>query len=337
MSDLAVLQTILPPGADPVLRAEWHAVARSSDIARSQILAVRILGEDLVLWRAEDDALHAWQDLCIHRGARLSLGWVESGCLVCPYHGWKYAATGQCVAIPAQPDRTPPLKARAITFSAKERHGLIWVCLGQPAHLLPDFPVAEDAAYRSYACGPYRFTARGPRLIENFLDVSHLPIVHAGLLGEPGRAAIADYEMEPVREGEGPASGDIRVFQPDPDGTGRAAEVVYRYRVHAPLVASFVKSQGDQRLHMLYAVTPVEAGVSMAWAVFVMNYALDVPEADLQAFQKEVILQDKAIVESQRPELLPLDLQAELHLRSDRLAMAYRVWLRATGMRYGVA
>jgi len=47
--------------------------------------------------------------------------------------------------------------------------------------------------------------------------------------------------------------------------------------------------------------------------------------------------QDRAIVESQRPELLPLDLQAELHLRSDRMAIAYRKWLREIGMRYGVA
>ena len=45
--------------------------------------------------------------------------------------------------------------------------------------------------------------------------------------------------------------------------------------------------------------------------------------------------EDRAIVESQRPELLPLDLQAELHLRSDRMAIGYRTWLRQLGLRYG--
>jgi phenylpropionate dioxygenase-like ring-hydroxylating dioxygenase large terminal subunit len=54
-------------------------------------------------------------------------------------------------------------------------------------------------------------------------------------------------------------------------------------------------------------------------------------------FQDHVSEQDRVIVESQRPELLPLDLQAELHLRSDRMAIAYRKWLRAIGLTYGTA
>jgi phenylpropionate dioxygenase-like ring-hydroxylating dioxygenase large terminal subunit len=48
-------------------------------------------------------------------------------------------------------------------------------------------------------------------------------------------------------------------------------------------------------------------------------------------------MQDKPVVESQRPELLPLDLQEELHLRSDKTAIAYRRWLREIGMSYGTA
>jgi hypothetical protein len=54
----------------------------------------------------------AWQDLCIHRGARLSLGWVSIDKLVCQYHGWEYDVNGVCVRIPAHPDQKPPIKAR---------------------------------------------------------------------------------------------------------------------------------------------------------------------------------------------------------------------------------
>jgi phenylpropionate dioxygenase-like ring-hydroxylating dioxygenase large terminal subunit len=68
-----------------------------------------------------------------------------------------------------------------------------------------------------------------------------------------------------------------------------------------------------------------------------MNSGHDVPEAELVAYQDRIFAQDQPIVESQRPELLPLDLQAELHLRSDRAAIAYRQWLRAIGLSYGVA
>jgi len=68
-----------------------------------------------------------------------------------------------------------------------------------------------------------------------------------------------------------------------------------------------------------------------------MNYGHDIPEEQLLAYQNHITAQDKPIVESQRPELLPLDLQAELHLRSDKTAIAYRRWLRELGMSYGTA
>lgn len=322
---------------DPVLHGQWFVASRSADVPEQTPIAKRMLGTDIVLWR-DAGQLHAWQDLCIHRGAKLSLGKIRDGCIVCPYHAWVYDGEGKCIHIPAQPHRLPPVRARANVFHARERYGLIWVCLTEPSKELPDFPLAEDPTYRTFVCGPYRFEAKGPRLIENFLDVGHLAIVHAGLLGDADHQTIPDYEViESSVEGSGPTARDIRIHQPDPDGTGRAAEVSYEYRVHAPLVASFVKSQEANQLFMGYSITPVEEGSSEAWAVFAMNYGFEIPEDDLRSFQETVVMQDKAIVESQRPELLPLDLQAELHIRSDRMAIAYRKWLLATGLRYGVA
>ena len=337
----------LPSSAlhDPVLRAQWFAVAQSSQVPLSQPVARRLLATDIVLWR-DAHALHAWQDLCIHRGAKLSLGTVRSSrdpaiastCLVCPYHAWEYDTTGNCVHIPAQPDRTPPVKARANVFQVQERYGLIWVCIGDPLCPVPDLPLAESPGFRAFLCGPYEFEAKGPRLIENFLDVGHLAIVHAGLLGDALHAAIPDYEIDPsASSATGPAARNIRIHQPDPDGTGQPAEVVYDYQVHTVLTSSFIKSQGANRLFMGYTITPTEENISVAWAVFAMNYGFAIPEESLRAFQDKVTLQDKAVVESQRPELLPLDLQQELHLRSDRLAIAYRTWLKSTGLVYGIA
>jgi vanillate O-demethylase monooxygenase subunit len=68
-----------------------------------------------------------------------------------------------------------------------------------------------------------------------------------------------------------------------------------------------------------------------------LNYGHEIADEELLRFQDHVSEQDRLIVESQRPELLPLDLQAELHLRSDRMAIAYRKWLRAIGLTYGTA
>jgi phenylpropionate dioxygenase-like ring-hydroxylating dioxygenase large terminal subunit len=335
---------------DPYLRHEWLAVGWSSSVQPGDLRPVRLLGRDLVLWR-DATGIHAWEDLCIHRGAKLSLGQVRNACVVCPYHHWEYDNTGKCVHIPSNPDQPPPLKARANVFHARERYGLIWVALSsslacgsslddRPRHEIPAFPEAEDPSFRKILAGPYRFRAKGPRIIENFLDVAHLPFVHAGLLGDPTRARIEDYEVDSTPDGV--AARNIRIWQPDPDGTGNPAQVGYNYRVQHPLTASFRKTQGNQCFAMLDTVTPLGPtnaadDESLAWVVLALNYADDSSDEELRAFQDKVSAQDKAIVESQRPELLPLDLQAELHLRSDRTAIAYRRWLKELGMEYGTA
>lgn len=68
-----------------------------------------------------------------------------------------------------------------------------------------------------------------------------------------------------------------------------------------------------------------------------MNYGHDIPEEKLRSWQDTIFSQDRPILESQRPELLPLDLQAELHLRSHCLAIAYRTWLNQLGLSFGTA
>ncbi len=126
--------------------------------------------------------------------------------------------------------------------------------------------------------GPYRFRAKGPRIIENFLDVAHLPFVHAGLLGDPSRAQIEDYEVETTPNGV--IAHDIKIWQPDPDGTGNPAQVFYDYTVERPLTASFRKRQQGKCFTMLDTVTPIEGGTnredeSLAWVVLALNYADD--------------------------------------------------------------
>lgn len=318
---------------DPWLGTQWYAVAWSSELVAGRALARTVLQMDVVLWRSAD-GVRCWRDLCIHRGAKLSLGTVRNDCLVCPYHAWEYNASGRCVRIPAQPDVPPPLKARAETFAACERYGMVWVRLdGDASSAPPDFPFGDAPGFRLCHAGPYRFRALGPRVMENFFDVAHLGIVHAGLLGDPQRVEIEDYEV--AMTDAGPEAGNIRIWQPDPDGTGKPALVTYRYWASAPLTGGLEKLHNGQRFAILLQVVPVDAEYSEARMVIAMDYGHDVPVEEIVRFQDTVALQDKAIVESQRPELLPLDLQAELHLRSDRMAIAYRKWLREIGFGYG--
>jgi phenylpropionate dioxygenase-like ring-hydroxylating dioxygenase large terminal subunit len=319
---------------DPRLAVEWFAVAWSREVVAGKLVARKLMGRDIVLWRSAQ-GIHCWRDLCIHRGAQLSLGKVCNDRLVCPYHAWEYGASGQCVHIPSHPDQPPPSKARAQTYHARERYGIVWACLGEPLGDVPRFASGDDPGFRLMLAGPYSFRAQGPRVVENFLDVAHLGFVHAGLLGDPEHGTIEDYQVETGPNG--PEAHEIRIWQPDPDGTGKGAHVTYHYWVDGPLTVGLEKVYGDQRFALLMQVAPIDGDTCESRLIIAMDHAHEMPEQHFVGFQDLVSAQDKVVVESQRPELLPLDLQAELHLRSDRMAIAYRKWLREIGLSYGTA
>jgi phenylpropionate dioxygenase-like ring-hydroxylating dioxygenase large terminal subunit len=319
---------------DPVLLNDWHAVALSTEIKEGQVKQVRLLGEDLVAWRSGGVAC-IWKDICIHRGAQLSRGCVKGGLLMCPYHGWTYNTAGQCTKIPAHPEQKPPPRAKAMTFPVVERYGLIWTCMGTPERPLIEFPEYEDASYRKVMCGPYLVNASAPRIIENSLDVAHFAFVHEGILGDPEHAEIKDFEAEMT--GDGVVARDIRFWQTDPDGTGKPGDVAYNYWVPRPFTLILRKSSNGPLFALMQTTTPADECRSIFYSCVAMNYAHDVPEEEIRGFQDRVFAQDIPVIESQRPELLPLDLQAELHLRADRTSIAYRQWLGKLGLSFGTS
>ncbi|HZU14821.1 MAG TPA: aromatic ring-hydroxylating dioxygenase subunit alpha [Chloroflexota bacterium] len=314
---------------DPVLRHQWHVVARSSAVADRPV-GVDLLGERVVLWRSGGE-IRAARDLCIHRGTRLSIGRLDGDRLVCAYHGWEYDGEGRCVFIPAHPDRDPPAKARVEMYHAAECSGLIWVSLGPPVEDVPAVPELHDPTFRKVLCGPFDVQAEAPRVIENFLDVTHFPYVHEGFLGDPHHASINDYTA--ARTPEGIVTTEIEVWQPDPDGTGVGRSVSYIYKVLRPLTAYFSKTTGGA-FSMLFMVTPVARRHSQAWMFVFMDYG-EMPDEEVESFQSTIFMQDLAILTNQHPEELPLNLADELSLRSDRTSIAYRQWLRELGMTFG--
>jgi phenylpropionate dioxygenase-like ring-hydroxylating dioxygenase large terminal subunit len=319
---------------DDVLESEWLVAARSSDVTDKPVQTF-ILGEQIVLWRSST-GIHAFKDLCVHRGTALSLGRVCNDTLVCPYHAWEYDSTGQCVKIPAQPpEMTIPTKARAQTYKCKEQYGFVWVAFNDPKLDIARYDEAHDESFRTTICGPYTVPAEAPRVIENFLDVSHLMWVHEGYLGAPSHAEISEHH---VHEQDGKLRSDpIRVFQPDPDGRGKVLNNDYVYEILRPMAVRFRKSDDTSSdiFSMMLLVTPSKERETTAWMLLSRNYGFDMDDQIFIDFQDKIFSQDLAILESQRPEELPLDLQQELHLKSDRLAIAYRQYLMKLGVKAG--
>jgi phenylpropionate dioxygenase-like ring-hydroxylating dioxygenase large terminal subunit len=333
------------PCTDAVLLNEWHVVADSASIAPGSLAAATLLERDLVVWRDASGGVHVWEDLCMHRGSRLSKGFVRDDRLVCPYHGWNYDRSAQCVLMPAAPADKPMKRARAIAHAAVERYGLIWACLGTPTHDIPEFPEWHDAGYKKVLCGPYRFRC-GYRAVENFVDPTHFPFVHAGVNGiidQPD--PIPPYEV--FESSEGLATSEIRVTQPYGDPRNIPVIAFYAYKCLRPLVAYFKKrvviddpekasmGSAEDRFCTFLTAQTVSPSESIVRIVCAMNFSPAPSDEDVRRRQDLVYAQDSAIVDTQRPELIPLDLRRELHHRTDLLSHRYRSWLRDLGIQYG--
>src|SRR4051812_19044306 len=188
-----------PPASVPdfaALRSCRHPVAYASALGATP-LRVRLLGEDLVVWRDSSGRPHALRDLCIHRGTALSLGRVVGDRLMCPYHGWQYGSDGVCKLIPQLEDPTRvPGKARVDAFRCQERLGMLWVAMDEPRWDLPDVPEFEDDGWTVVSAGPYTWNSDASRQLENFTDFGHFPWVHPGLLGDPSRPVVPEYSVE---------------------------------------------------------------------------------------------------------------------------------------------
>ncbi|WNZ46373.1 aromatic ring-hydroxylating dioxygenase subunit alpha [Leptolyngbya boryana CZ1] len=319
---------------DPILWNDWHPVARSADLKPGTILRSRLLGTDLVLWRGQNTGAIAWEDRCPHRSVQLSNGTVVDNTLVCPYHGLAYNSAGQCVKVPAHPNYVPPKQACVKSFAVQEQYGVVFVALGNPPTSVAPFPEWNDPTFQTYLSGGHYCRCSGLRAIENFLDVAHFPFVHAGILGEPSQPVIEDYEVHSIDTGI--YMKNIQVWQPDPDGTGQGGIATYEYWTLRPLTAALMKKREDgQTMVLLTYMTPVSEEECLGWVWGALNYAHHLSEAEMEAFQDKVMLQDVGNLESHRPKRLPLDGQTEFHLPSDRASLAYRKWLKQLGVTYG--
>ncbi len=139
--------------------------------------------------------------------------------------------------------------------------------------------------------------------------------------------------------GTGVIATECFAWQPQTNSLAHGgSEVEYTYRVVRPLTAILTKvpeaQQGFREAISLH-VQPLEEEASRVWIVLALT-DFDTSDEQLRAFQDRIFLQDKPILENQVPRRLPLEPGAELPVRSDRMSMAYRSYLRDTGLHYGV-
>jgi phenylpropionate dioxygenase-like ring-hydroxylating dioxygenase large terminal subunit len=125
---------------DPILRRNWHVVGSSGDLPENGVMGAKLLGITLVLYRVNGE-ITAAKNLCMHRGSSFYdlygdrfKAVVDNGCIVCPYHSWRYDKDGQCVFIPAlEEGELPPKHFQLIGgYHVCERYGTVRLDMGVP-------------------------------------------------------------------------------------------------------------------------------------------------------------------------------------------------------------
>lgn len=161
----------------------WY-VACTPDEIESKPLGRQICGERIAFYRGPEGKVCAVEDFCPHRGAALSLGYVDNGNLVCGYHGLVMGCDGKTVSMPMQRvGGFPCIKAYAVV----ERYGFIWVWPGDQSQaddsLIPHLEWADHPEW-AYGGGVFHINCDYRLMIDNLMDLTHETYVHTGSIGQ---------------------------------------------------------------------------------------------------------------------------------------------------------
>ena len=162
-----------------LMRRYWHPVAGAAELDDNPVKPVKILGESLVLYRNRQGGYGLIDDTCPHRRISLVYGIPEQEGLRCPYHGWLFDGTGQCLEMPAEsPESTFPSRVKVAGYPVQELGGLLFAYLGpDPAPLIPRWDLlVMDNVVRDVGITQIPCNWMAP--MENSMDPTHAEWLH---------------------------------------------------------------------------------------------------------------------------------------------------------------
>jgi phenylpropionate dioxygenase-like ring-hydroxylating dioxygenase large terminal subunit len=177
------------------LRKCWLPFSWSHELKNRPITRT-IIGTKLVAYRDLAGRAVVMEDRCAHRGVALSEGHIIDGCIMCPYHGWRYDHTGRCVRVPSLLREEPLPDFRVPVYDSQEHDGTIWVVLSNLPHTTEPprwlYPHAKNHTAVVEVEGNYVY------LMENLVDNPHAGFIHAGLIrNEPCQRVTAEITEAP--------------------------------------------------------------------------------------------------------------------------------------------
>jgi phenylpropionate dioxygenase-like ring-hydroxylating dioxygenase large terminal subunit len=314
----------LAAGLQKALAYHWHPVCRVRDLPGP--VGVELLGRELAVAQLDDGQVVAFTDRCPHRSTRLSVGSVDGDCLRCAYHGWTFSADGHCTEIPSMPDGPIPRRAAVESFGAVVAYDLVWVRLDDSVDTkLPACPAHDHPGMKVVTGEPYVWPVAAGRRVENFVDLAHFAFVHDGTLGR------RDRPVPPLPELRREAGELCFGYDPppldDPEDTALVGASAYRMPMPCTVDIEFLYPDGRRRRLWMTASPLDQARCRTFWLVGRTD-DLAGDDRDHLAFQNVVLAEDEPVVCNQVPGEILLDPADELSIRTDKVSIEYRRWLR---------
>ncbi len=321
-----------------ILAHHWYPVARIQDVTTTP-QQVMLLDVKMALYKTELGEIHLARDICPHRGVPLTKGWVSGENIVCPYHGLHYNSAGQCVKIPAQPEMTKISERFSLTkFPVIQKYGLIWTSIFSRDQSAANFPVLEtwDDAQHQAILPPYvDIAGSSGRQLEGFIDVAHFAWVHQASFASRENPIVPKYST--LRTDYGLHTEYVSDVSNYPHGMQNLAPEGFLWKrvfdVYPPFSATLTIDFPNQGLlKILNACCPVSHNQTRLFVPLTRNFDTTGDLETVYAFNAMIFAEDQDMVESQKPEELPLDISMEAHFEADRSSTMYRKILAEWGL-----
>tara|TARA_B110000285_G_C15017371_1_gene559748 strand:- start:24 stop:1163 length:1140 start_codon:yes stop_codon:yes gene_type:complete len=299
------------------VRNSWYVAGWSRDFG-DELRALEILGQRLVIFRISSGDVKALEDRCPHRLLPLSKGKRIGDTIQCGYHGMTFSAEGQCVRVPGQANT--PKSAYVETFPIQERHGIVWIWMGDhelaDVDAIFDMPEFTAQGWHAHHGDALHIKANYLNVAENLVDPAHVSFVHPTTLGS------AASEDVPVHVSTGNEiisawrwikdSAPVGFFQQFGGFSGNVDRWHY-YDLHLPSTAvidfgsidiKFNCAEEDRnqgvRIFALHFVTPVNENYTIDHWMHLRNTSLgdEAASAQMDAMFKIAFAEDQAILEA---------------------------------------
>ncbi|MBU2706138.1 aromatic ring-hydroxylating dioxygenase subunit alpha [Zooshikella marina] len=288
-----------------------------------------LLNQSIVLWLDQNNQPAAAENRCCHRWAKLTKGKVINGAIHCPYHGWAFDNTGNCIKIPQHPERPIPSNYCIKSYKCQSRYDYVWVALEEPIMPIPEIPEFESDEYRIIHLDNRTWHCSSLVALENIFDNAHHHFIHQYLGDKVNPVPIPPTKIENTCYGMFFKS-DIYNYSNDLQYKAwniKNEEMLLKREFHwyMPFLVKITLSLPNNLKNItLISFTPM-TNSSLQWINLVIRNDTeeDVKTSDVIQLGMTISYEDQSILENVLPDV-PLNLLEQRHMESDRPSILIR-------------